>query len=87
MATLEAVPGMLNFVTSSIVMERKSHKEVSDELRGLLPQMSRLSERSIRRFCARNDIHTTSRLTASQINAVVSSSVSQVINLVIKVTV
>lgn len=83
MATLEAVPGMLNFVTSSIVMERKSHKEVSDELRGLLPQMSGLS---MRRFCARNDIHATSRLTASQINAVVSSSVSQVINLVIKVT-
>ena len=32
MATLETVPGILNFVNSSIVMERKSHKEVSDEL-------------------------------------------------------
>ena len=78
MATLETLPGMIYFITMRVVFEKKSYREISSELQALYPQMTGLSARSIRRFCARHEISSTSRLSASQIDVIVQSSISQV---------
>ena len=75
MATLETLPGMIYFITMRVVFEKKSYREISSELQALYPQMTGLS---IRRFCARHEISSTSRLSASQIDVIVQSSISQV---------
>ena len=70
MVTLETLPGIIYFITMRVVFEKKSYREIS-ELQALYPQMTGLSARSIRRFCARHEISSTSRLSASQIDVTV----------------
>lgn len=78
MATVEAIPGIESFVRSRIVHERKTHQQVSDELIRSNPGMKGLSTRSVRRFCEKFGIHASSRLSNSELDRVVSSSVSKV---------
>ena len=78
MAAVEAIPGIESFVRSRIVHERKTHQQVSDELIRSNPGMKGLSTRSVRRFCEKFGIHASSRLSNSELDRVVSSSVSKV---------
>ena len=78
MATLATLPGIINFLTKRIVEERKSYAAASDELKSLNPNIRGLSTRSVRRFCAENGIHATSRLSDGQLDSVVATSISQV---------
>ena len=77
---LLSIPGIEAILRQKVLEERKSYKEISVELRRDYTHLTRgLSARSIRRYCNNeNDIHPTSRLTASQLDRVVSSSVAKV---------
>ena len=60
--------------------DKKSHKEVSILLRQAYPGVNRLSERSVRRFCAQHSIRSRDRsLSKADLDAVVSSAVAEVI--------
>ena len=60
-------------------MEQKTHEETCRELKRVYPGVSSgLSTRSVRRFCASEGIHRTSRLTSDQLNRVVSGCVNTV---------
>ena len=73
--TLDSIDGIESLLVQDV---RKSYKTTAVELRNKYPHLTRgLSARSIRRFCKGRDIHP-SRLTASQLDRVVSSSVSKV---------
>ena len=76
---MNSIPGIEQLVRLKVVTERKSHRIVSQELKDAYPNLARgLSERSVRRFCSLNRIHVTSRLTDTNLDRVVSSSVSMV---------
>ena len=76
---LLSIPGIEAILRQKVLEERKSYQQISIELRGDYSHLTRgLSARSIRRYCNENDIHPTSRLTASQLDRVVSSSVAKV---------
>ena len=74
---LAALPGVEDFI-KKVIIERKSYKSVSEELRVANPSMRGLSSRSIRRFCTEHGIHATSRLTDSHLDRVVATSVAKV---------
>ena len=79
MALLETLPGVEDYIRKRIVEDRATHKVVSEELKLLYPWISRgLSSRSIRRFCETHDFHATSRLSATQLDMVVQTSVHKV---------
>ena len=78
MATVEAIPGIELFVRNRIVHERRTHEEVSNELMRSNPGVKGLSTRSMHRFCEKFEIHPSSRLSSSDLNRVVSSSVNKV---------
>lgn len=78
MATMEAIPGIELFVRTLIVHERKTHEQVSNELMRSNPGVKGLSTRSVRRFCEKFKIHASSRLSSSDLDRVVSSSVNKV---------
>ena len=78
MATLEVLPGIHTIIMRRVQQERKSHKQISEELKGLYPGVRGLSMRSVRRFCEKHDIHTTSLLSNEDLDRAVSSSVAKV---------
>ena len=79
MALLNSIPGIDQILHQKVVVERKSYQVVSLELREAYPRISRgLSSRSVRRYCSENGIHGTSRLTDTELDRLVSSSVSMV---------
>lgn len=55
-----------------------THQQISVELQQLYPGCPGLSTRSVRRFCENNNIHRSSRLSASEVDAVVEQAVHQV---------
>ena len=61
-----------------VLVDGRTHQEVSEELQMLYPGMKGLSSRSVRRFCAKHDIHHTSRLEAQQLVRVVATGVCRV---------
>ena len=65
-------------ISRRVKEERKTHKQISDELNGLYPGTRGLSVRSVRRFCDRFDIHTTALLSDEDLDRVVSSSIAKV---------
>ena len=76
---VQSIPGIEAILRQKVVEERKSYKEISVELRREYTHLIRgLSARSIRRYCHEKDIHPSSRLTESQLDRVVSSSVAKV---------
>ena len=55
-----------------------THQSIALELQQHYPSLRGLSARSVRRFCYRNQIHHSSRLSATEIDAVVERYVGQV---------
>ena len=78
MATLAMIPGALSLVRKLVVEDRKSHRDISDELRRLYPTMRGLCARSVRRFCETNDIHSTSRVSDLELDTYVRRCVARV---------
>lgn len=79
MAVLKCINGIESLLRMKVENERKSYDTISFELKNEYPDLTRgLSARSIRRFCNDLNIHPTSRLPASQLDRVVSSSVAKV---------
>ena len=78
MSTLETLPGVYSLISKRVKEERRSHKQISEELKVLYPGVRGLSVRSVRRFCDGHDIHTTSRLSDEDLDRVVSSSIAKV---------
>ena len=76
--------GIEKVVTASYIKElvekqAKTHKEVSDILRQGYPGVEGLSERSVRRYCATNNIHRhDSGLSSVDIHNVVASAIAKV---------
>ena len=72
MATLESM-NAVEFVRRMVEVEKKTHKEISIILKQVHPDVVGLSERTVRRFCARNNIHSRNRnLSREDLDAVVS---------------
>ena len=74
MAALEEIEGIQEFLKERID-KKWTYEKISEELRRKFPY---LSERSVRRFCATNDIQKTSRLSEDELTRVVSSNISKV---------
>lgn len=76
--------GIEKVVTTSYIKElvekqSKTHKEVSEILRQGYPGVDGLSERSVRRYCATNNIqHHDSSLTSVDLDNVVASTIAEV---------
>ena len=65
------------YVKELVEVQGKTHREVSDILRQEHPGMDGLSERSVRRYCATNEIRRhDSRLT--NVDDVVASAIAEV---------
>ena len=84
MASLEAIPGIVGIIQKKVIQERKTFLAVSEELKQTYSTMTRgLSARSIRRFCKVHSIHVSSRLSDTQLDRVVSSSVAKVLYILV----
>ena len=71
--------GIDNYLRKLVEDDKKSHKEVSILLQQAYPGVNGLSERSVRRFCAKHSIHSRDRsLSTADLDAVVSSAVAEV---------
>lgn len=75
---MEMIPNVQSLISKKVTEERKTHKEISDELKQIYPEVSGLSSRSVRRFCNAHDIHSMSLLTDPDLDRVVSSSIAKV---------
>ena len=79
MAAITSCPGAYNLIFQMVVNEKRSHKYVSEKMKRMFPHLSRgLSIRSIRRYCAAKNIHSTSRLPDYAIETIVKMSVDRV---------
>ena len=80
MTTLELL-SVEDVVARGVIERRKTHKQISDKLKHLYPGVRGLSARSVRRYCAIHDIHSSSRLSSYDLDRVVSSSIGKVCTL------
>ena len=71
-------PGVGAIIREMVIEEKRTHSEVSTLLKQYFPGSKGLSTRSVRRYCAENDIHKTSRLRAKMLDRVVWSSIQKV---------
>ena len=78
MATIRSLPGVIDEIHRFIVEENKTHQEVSEELKRRFPCQKGLSCASVKRICAEENIHKTSRLSTSELDTVVRNSVAKV---------
>lgn len=78
MSALESIVGMQDFVRTKIERERRTHREISEQLQAMYPGLRGCSTRSVRRFCNHHGIHGTSRLKEEQLDRVVSANVRKV---------
>lgn len=76
-AVLESLPNVLLFVSKKIE-ELKTHKQISDELRQLYPNVRGLSARSVRRFCDTHEIYRSSKLSNKDLDRAVLTSIGKV---------
>jgi len=68
-----------NYIKELVEKQAKTHKEVSEILRQRYPGVEGLSERSVRRFCATNNIQRhDSGLTSVDLDNVVASAIAKV---------
>ena len=77
MATLELLP-VGELIARGIIERRKTHKQISEELKCLYPGVRGLSARSVRRFCENHNAHSSSMLSNADLDRVVSSSIAKV---------
>ena len=78
MSAMDSVAGAETAIRRMVLVDGRTHQEVSEELLMLYPGMKGLSSQSVRRFCAKHDIHRTSRLEAQQLVRVVATGVCRV---------
>ena len=84
MASMEAIPGIVGIIQEKVVQERKTFVAVSKELKQTYSTVTcGLSTRSIRRFCKVHSIHVSSRLSDTQLDRVISSSVAKVLYILV----
>ena len=76
MAVLEDL-GVLSFVERSL-KNGSTHKAITEDLRTLYPGVRGISVRSLKRFCAAHQLHSTSRLTDQALDVLVSFAVQTV---------
>ena len=69
---MEKLPGIHS---KRVKKERRSHKQISEELKGLYPGVRGPSVRSVTRFCDRYDIHTSYQMKTW---IVISSNIAKV---------
>ena len=67
-----------DFVREKIVVERCTHKQISDELQQSFPGKKGFSVRSVERFCSNKGISKTCDIDDQDLDEVVSSAVLQV---------
>ena len=67
-----------DYVREKVVIEKYSHKQLSDELQRAFPDERGFSVRSIKRFCSEKSIKKTCNIDDQELDEVVSSAVSQV---------
>ena len=78
MATLNEMDGVEKFI-EELMLQGKTHREISEVLRSLYPGQKGFSLRSVERFCSQHDMpRRTSRLAPCDLNRVVATAVSQV---------
>ena len=78
-AFLASVPGVDSFIRKLVIEEKRSHLYISEELKKRYPTVSRgLSARTVRRYCADNGIHKTSRLNEDAIDRLVRTNIERV---------
>ena len=69
-----------DYIRRRVVEEYATHRQISEELRGLYPGRRGFSIRSIERFCNDKDIHKTSRLSEAAVEEAVVEAVAKVCN-------
>ena len=77
MATLEFLP-VRDIISKGVIERRKTHKQISDELKLLYPGVRGLSARSVRRYCENHNVHSSSMVSDGDLDRIVSSSIAKV---------
>ena len=79
MAVLKEVPAAGVLIRRLVEEENQGHVDVSERLKEAFPHLSRgLSPRTVRRYCAENGIHKTSRLEGCAVNRLVRTGIQKV---------
>lgn len=76
--TMSALDFFEGYIRDKIVKERWTHVKLSVHLQRLYPTMKGLSVRSLQRFCQEKDIHKTSRLKSTEVDAAVADAIAKV---------
>lgn len=66
------------YVRYKVEVDRISHQQLSDDLKAAYSGSRGFSVRSIQRFCVDKGIHESSRLSSSELEQVVSTTVAKV---------
>ena len=69
---------VLMHVRKLVVKDRRSHRDIGEELRRRYPTMRGLNARSVGRFCETYDIHSTSRVSDLELDTYVRNGVARV---------
>ena len=72
---------MLPIIRKRIIEDGSTHGAIAEELCHLFPGVRGISARSVRRFCASQNLHATSRLSADAIDILVAYGIGKVIQL------
>ncbi len=75
---MESLSGIEMLIREKVEVYRKTHEEVSYDLKRLYPSVRGLSAMSVRRFCNRHCIHKTARLDVYSIDRIVSVNIMKV---------
>ena len=75
---METIPGLCDIIRHEVVVAKKTHAQISQELQDSFPGQRGFSIRSIQRFCENHDIHSSSQLSELQIDMLVTSGLSKV---------
>lgn len=78
MAELSKIVEIHQFIQQKLEVERKTYKQISEELLQLYGPMTGLSADSVKRFCVANDFNRTSRLSARELEVVLKCAVAEV---------
>lgn len=76
MALLDEL-GLLAYIRKRIE-DGNTHKVIAEDLRSLFPGVRGISARSVRRFCATHDLHSTSRLSNNALDVLVAYGIGKV---------
>ena len=78
MASLQSIQGISDLIERKVGHECKTHRQVSEDLKRLFPGQSGLNTTSVRGFCSEEGIHRSSRVSDTQLDRVVATTVAKV---------